>query len=128
MRTGRPGYHPAVLLELFICGYLNRIPSSRWLEREEGRNVEVIWLIGNIPPAETAEQLQLALETSEIVPAAMTARLRLPNNEEKDKPKRRLIPDHIPRTAARRRCRCQCRLRWTMPSVAMPPRRCYLRR
>ena len=44
----------------FIYGYLNRIPSSRWLEREEGRNVEVIWLIGNIPPAETAEQLQLA--------------------------------------------------------------------
>lgn len=41
-RTGRPGYHPAVLLKLFIYGYLNRIPSSRRLEREAGRNVEVM--------------------------------------------------------------------------------------
>ena len=47
--------------------------------------------------SETAEQLQLALETSEIAAAAMTARLRLPDVEEKDKPKRRPIPDHIPR-------------------------------
>lgn len=38
-RTGRPGYHPAVLLKLFIYGDLNRIPSSRRLEREAGRNV-----------------------------------------------------------------------------------------
>ena len=49
--------------------------------------------------AETAEQLQLALETSEIAAAAMTARLRLPEGpEEKGKPKRRPIPDHVPRT------------------------------
>ncbi len=41
-RTGRPGYHPAILLKLFICGYLNRVPSSRGLEREAGRNVEVM--------------------------------------------------------------------------------------
>ena len=47
--------------------------------------------------SETAEQLQLALESSEIAAAAMTARLRLPDVEEKDKPKRRPIPDHIPR-------------------------------
>ena len=47
--------------------------------------------------SETAEQLQLALETSEIAAAAMTARVKLPAIEEKDKPKRRLIPDHIPR-------------------------------
>ena len=47
-RTGRPGYHPAVLLKLFIYGYLNRIPSSRRLEREAGRNVEVMWLPGAI--------------------------------------------------------------------------------
>ena len=45
-RTGRPGYHPAVLLKLFIYGYLNRIPSSRRLEREAGRNVELMWLTG----------------------------------------------------------------------------------
>ena len=39
-RTGRPGYHPAILLKLLIYGYLNRVPSSRRLEREAGRNVE----------------------------------------------------------------------------------------
>src|SRR5918996_1465842 len=47
--------------------------------------------------SETADQLQLALETSEIAAAAMTARLRLPEVEAKDKPKRRPIPDHVPR-------------------------------
>ena len=46
-RTGRPGYHPAVLLKLFINGYLNRIPSSRRLEVEAGRNVELMWLTGS---------------------------------------------------------------------------------
>jgi transposase len=49
-RTGRPGYHPSVLLKLFIYGYLNRIPSSRRLEREAGRNVEVMWLLGRLVP------------------------------------------------------------------------------
>lgn len=49
-RTGRPGYHPAVLLKLFIYGYLNRVPSSRRLEREAGRNVEVMWLTGRLVP------------------------------------------------------------------------------
>ncbi|MCL4068154.1 IS1182 family transposase [Pseudomonas sp. GX19020] len=49
-RTGRPGYHPAVLLKLFIYGYLNRIPSSRRLEREAGRNVELMWLMGRLVP------------------------------------------------------------------------------
>ena len=39
--TGRPSYHPAVLLKLYIYGYLNRVQSSRRLEREAGRNVEV---------------------------------------------------------------------------------------
>jgi transposase len=48
--TGRPGYHPSVLLKLFIYGYLNRVPSSRALEREAGRNVEVIWLTGRLAP------------------------------------------------------------------------------
>jgi hypothetical protein len=47
--------------------------------------------------SETADQLQLTLETSEIAAAAMTARMKLPDIEEKDKPKRRPIPDHIPR-------------------------------
>lgn len=49
-RTGRPDYHHAVLLKLFIYGYLNRIPSSRRLEREAGRNVEVMWLTGRLVP------------------------------------------------------------------------------
>jgi hypothetical protein len=47
--------------------------------------------------SEKAEQLQLTLETSEIAAAAMTARMKLPDIEEKGKPKRRPIPDHIPR-------------------------------
>ena len=42
--TGRPAYHPAVLLKLYIYGYLNRVQSSRRLEREAGRNVELMWL------------------------------------------------------------------------------------
>lgn len=49
-RTGRPGYHPCVLLKLFIYGYLNRVPSSRRLEREAGRNVELMWLTGRLMP------------------------------------------------------------------------------
>jgi transposase len=48
--TGRPGYHPGVLLKLYIYGYLNRIQSSRRLERESHRNVELIWLTGRLMP------------------------------------------------------------------------------
>ena len=48
--TGRPAYHPAVLLKLYIYGYLNRVQSSRRLEREAGRNVEVMWLTGRLVP------------------------------------------------------------------------------
>src|SRR5215467_12139768 len=48
--TGRPSYHPAVLLKIYIYGYLNRIPSSRRLEREAQRNVELMWLIGRLAP------------------------------------------------------------------------------
>ncbi|WP_373006527.1 IS1182 family transposase [Hyphomonas sp.] len=48
--TGRPGYHPSVLLKLYIYGYLNRIASSRRLEREAGRNVELMWLTGRLGP------------------------------------------------------------------------------
>jgi transposase len=49
-QTGRPGYHPATLLKLFIYGYLNRIQSSRRLEREAGRNVELMWLLERLAP------------------------------------------------------------------------------
>ena len=48
--TGRPSYHPSVLLKLYIYGYLNRVQSSRRLEREAGRNVEVMWLLGRLIP------------------------------------------------------------------------------
>ena len=48
--TGRPAYHPSVLLKLYIYGYLNRVQSSRRLEREAGRNVEVMWLLGRLVP------------------------------------------------------------------------------
>jgi transposase len=48
--TGRPSYHPSVLLKLYIYGYLHRVQSSRRLEREAGRNVEVMWLTGRLVP------------------------------------------------------------------------------
>jgi len=50
LETGRPGYHPAMLLKLYTCGSLNRIPSSRRLERECQRNLELIWLTGKLAP------------------------------------------------------------------------------
>lgn len=48
--TGRPAYHPSVLLKIYIYGYLNRIQSSRRLEREAHRNVERMWLTGRLAP------------------------------------------------------------------------------
>jgi transposase len=48
--TGRPSYHPSALLKLYIYGYLNRVQSSRRLEREAGRNLEVIWLLRRLNP------------------------------------------------------------------------------
>ena len=48
--TGRPSYHPAVLLKIYIYGYLNRIPSSRRLEREALRNIELMWLRQRLAP------------------------------------------------------------------------------
>ena len=48
--TGRPAYHPSVLLKIYIYGYLNRIASSRRLERECQRNVELMWLTGRLAP------------------------------------------------------------------------------
>jgi transposase len=49
-RTGRPSYHPAVLLKIYIYGYLNRVQSSRRLEHECQRNVELMWLTGRLAP------------------------------------------------------------------------------
>ena len=48
--TGRPAYHPATMLKLYVYGYLNRVQSSRRLEREAQRNVELMWLTGRLAP------------------------------------------------------------------------------
>jgi transposase len=48
--TGRPAYHPATLLKIYLYGDLNRVPSSRRLEREIQRNLELIWLTGRLMP------------------------------------------------------------------------------
>jgi hypothetical protein len=47
--TGRPAYHPATLLKIYVYGYLNRVQSSRRLERECQRNIELVWLKANLP-------------------------------------------------------------------------------
>jgi transposase len=48
--TGRPGYHPTTLLKIYVYGYMNRVQSSRRLEREAQRNVELMWLTGRLAP------------------------------------------------------------------------------
>ena len=48
--TGRPGYHPSAMLKIFLYGYLNQVQSSRRLERECQRNLELIWLTGSLTP------------------------------------------------------------------------------
>jgi transposase len=48
--TGRPAYHPSVLLKIYVYGYINQIASSRRLEREAQRNVELMWLTGRLAP------------------------------------------------------------------------------
>ena len=48
LEKGRPSYHAATLLKIYIYGYLNRVPSSRRLERECQRNIELVWLTGQI--------------------------------------------------------------------------------
>lgn len=50
LATGRPGYRPATMLKIYIYAYLNRIPSSRRIERECQRSIELIWLTGKLAP------------------------------------------------------------------------------
>ena len=50
LATGRPAYHPGTLLKIYLYGYLNRVQSSRRLERERQRNIEAIWLMGRLAP------------------------------------------------------------------------------
>src|SRR5438477_1501451 len=49
--TGRPAYHPSTLLKIYLYGYLNRVQSSRRLEREAQRNIDLVWLTGRLAPA-----------------------------------------------------------------------------
>ncbi len=66
--TGRPAYHPSVLLKLYIYGYLNRVQSSRRLEREAGRNVEVMWLCGRlVPDHKTIADFRKGLKDQELI-------------------------------------------------------------
>jgi transposase len=51
-KTGRLGYHASTMLKLYVYGYLNRVQSSRRLEREAQRNVELMWLLGRLAPDE----------------------------------------------------------------------------
>ena len=67
--TGRPSYHPSVLLKLYIYGYLNRVQSSRRLEREAGRNVEVMWLTGRLAPDHNRAARSSSLACSSAMPA-----------------------------------------------------------
>ena len=71
--TGRPSYHPSVLLKLYIYGYLNRVQSSRRLEREAGRNVEVMWLTGRLAPDHKtiADFRKVALPSAKSVPGLL---------------------------------------------------------
>ena len=66
--TGRPAYHPADLLKLYIYGYLNRVQSSRRLEREAGRNLEVMWLTGRLAPDhKTIADFRKGLKDQELI-------------------------------------------------------------
>ncbi len=90
--TGRPGYHPAVLLKLYIYGYLNRVQSSRRLEREAGRNVEVMWLTGRLAPDQkTIADFRKGLKDQELIRG-----INSPENGRSDpqglQPVRRLVP------------------------------------
>src|SRR2546430_16032752 len=84
--TGRPSYHP-VLLKLYIYGYLNRVQSSRRLEREACRNVEVMWLAGRLVPdhktiADFRKDNGPAIRKVRAVPRALP-RDRLADNSER---------------------------------------------
>jgi len=55
--TGRPAYHPATLLKIYVYGYLNRVQSSRRLERECQRNIELVWLAARVGARPTGESV-----------------------------------------------------------------------
>ncbi len=61
--TGRSGYHPATMLKIYLYGYLNRIQSSRRLEQEARRNLELIWLVGRLAPHSLRGTLGMSVDT-----------------------------------------------------------------
>ena len=77
--TGRPGYAPGDLLKLYIYGYLNRVRSSRRLEREAHRNIEVIWLLRNLKP--DFNELRVKLRS-----LLLTALMRVPSMASSSRP------------------------------------------
>jgi len=81
--TGRPSYHPAVLLKIYIYGYLNRVQSSRRLERECQRNVELMWLTGRLAPDfKTIAELSRIEWTWDLPEKFATARNRVSSLDE----------------------------------------------
>ena len=64
--TGRPGYHPAALLKIYLYGYLNRIQSSRRLERETQRNIELMWLTTEVLTTESGVGEALLAQVAEL--------------------------------------------------------------
>src|SRR6267378_1863705 len=79
--TGRPSYHPSALLKIYIYGYLNRVQSSRRLEREAGRNVVVMWLTGRLVPDRTPDYCWLFCGTGTLPvgPIAVTCKITSPS-------------------------------------------------
>jgi transposase len=70
--TGRPAYHPATLLKIYLYGYLNRVQSSRRLEREAQRNIELMWLTGRAVVAIDGSKFKAVNNRDKLVPAALT--------------------------------------------------------
>ena len=79
--TGRPSYHPSALLKLYISGYLNRGQSCRRLEREAGRNVEVMWLTARRVPDRTSDYCWLfcGIGMLPVGPIAVTCKVTSPS-------------------------------------------------
>ncbi len=90
--TGRPGYHPAAMLKLYIYGYLNRVQSSRRLEREAGRNVEVMWLTGRlVPDHKTIADFRKGLKDQELI-RGINSPENGPGDPQSLQPVRRFVP------------------------------------
>ena len=64
--TGRPSYHPVTLLKIYLYGYLNRVQSSRRLEREARRNIELMWLTGRLAVSPAKRCRRMATGTSRL--------------------------------------------------------------